>query len=222
MKPHPVTSMAAERRVTLSDGTPGMVRPIRSSDSDALATSLEDLYPDSRIRRFFFDKKRFSDSELKRLANPDGVDHIAYGLAVSPNDDSEFTPIAVGRGIRDKLDEELAEVAIVTADLWQGLGAGTELMRSLSAAAVEVGIRRWLASMFADNIPVLKLLGKFGVQRERRNLGGGIIEVIYEIVEPPGGFFDPPTEVIPAATAADTGSIGHHQPRHAEGDAPKA
>ncbi len=220
-RPHPVTGMAAERPVILMDGTPGIVRTIRSSDSDALATSLADLDPDSRIRRFFFDKKRFSESELKRLANPDGVDHIAYGLAVSPNDDSEFTPIAVARCIRDKLDGEMAEVAIVTADLWQGLGAGTELMKSLSAAALEVGIRRWFASMFADNIAVLKLLDKFGMQRERRNLGGGIIEVVYEIVEPPGGFFTAPTDMHPVATAADIGAIGDNKPGHAEGGAPE-
>lgn len=39
---------------------------------------------------------------------------------------------------------------MVTADPWQGLGAGEELMRSLSAAAMEVGIRRWFVAMFSD------------------------------------------------------------------------
>jgi L-amino acid N-acyltransferase YncA len=63
-------------------------------------------------------------------------------------------------------------------------------MRSLSAAASEVGIRRWLAVMFADNFAMDRLLQKFGRKCEEHEIGGGIVEVIYEIAEPPGGFFD--------------------------------
>ena len=81
--------MNAERPVILSDGTPGIVRPIVPSDREALAAGFENLDPDSRIRRFFFNKKH--------------------------------------------------------------------------------------------------LLNRFGRKCEERNLGTGIVEVIYEIVEPPGG-----------------------------------
>ena len=185
--------MIAERPVTLLDGTRGVVRPIVPSDRDALALALENLAPESRYRRFFFDKKQLSDRELTRLADPDGIDHLAFGLAVWSDDGERMTPVAVARCFRDPEDETLAEIAIVTADLWQGNGAGSELMRSLSAAALAVGIRRWFATMYADNPAVRTLLNKFGKECGHKDLGNGIVEVIYEIVEPPGGFFEPPS-----------------------------
>jgi RimJ/RimL family protein N-acetyltransferase len=174
--------MTGERRVTLSDGTPGIVRAIVPSDGPALAAALEDLAPESRMRRFFYDKTSLSQGELARLANPDGVDHIAYGLAVDL--EGEFTPIAVGRCFRDPDDPELAEIAVVTADAWQGKGAGAELMRSLSAAAYAVGIRRWFAPMFSDNHAMRRLLDGFAVKLSERDLGSGIVELVYGIREP--------------------------------------
>ena len=182
--------MTAVRPVILLDGTRGIVRPITPSDRNALVASLENLDSESRIQRFFFNKKHLSDSELTRLTNPDGVNHLAYGLAVNLDDGTEGMPIAVARCFRDEHEKDLAEIAIVTADLWQNHGAGVELMRSLSAAAMEVGIRRWFAAIFSDNAAIKRLLEKFGTKSEERRLGSGIVEVVYEIVEPPGGFFD--------------------------------
>jgi len=181
--------MSEERSVTLLDGTPGIVRPIVPSDRNALAEALEELDPESRVRRFFFDKKHLSESELTRLSHPDGVDHIAYGLAVKADEESEPLPIAVARCFRDDREKDLAEIAIVTADLWQSNGAGVELMRSLSAAAMKVGIRRWRAATFSDNTAMYHLLNRFGKRCASQQFHNGIVEAIYEIVEPDGGFF---------------------------------
>lgn len=174
--------MIGKRNVTLRDGTPGYVRPIIPSDGEALAAALEDLAPESRMRRFLFEKNSLSKRELARLANPDGIDHIAYGLAVDL--EGEFTPIAVGRCFRDPDDPELAELAVVTADAWQGKGAGAELMRSLSAAAYAAGIRKWFAPMFSDNHAMRRLLDGFAEHISERDLGSGIVELVYAIREP--------------------------------------
>lgn len=182
--------MTKERKVTLLDGTPGIVRPIRPSDRDALAAAFESLSPESRVRRFFFNKNKLGDSELEHLTNPDGIDQIAYGLAVQLEKGVEETPIAVARCLRDENEKDLAEIAIVTADEWQGNGAGVELMRSLTDAAVKVGIRRWFAAMFSDNTAMHHLLRRFGKMCKEHDLGDGVVEVIYEIVKPPGGFFE--------------------------------
>ena len=179
--------MTSERPVTLSNGTAGIVRAIVPSDKAALVAALEELAPDSRERRFFFNKSKLSESELDRLSSPDGIDHIAYGLAVMQ--EGAMTPISVARCFRDREDPGVAEIAMVTSDPWQGLGAGEELMRSLCAAALEVGIRRWFVSMFSDNVAMEHLLDRFGTKCEERMLGGGVVEAVYEIVEPPGGFF---------------------------------
>lgn len=183
-------SNVSGRKVVLKDGTRGIVRPIVPEDRWALADALEDLAEDSRERRFLFNKTRLSEKELRRLSNPDGIDHIAFGLAVESEDDGGMLPIAVARCFRDPDDPEMAEIAFVTADPWQGLGAGAELMRSLSAAAYGIGIRRWFAAMFSDNLAMERLFERFGTKCEQREIGGGVIEVIHAITEPPGGFLD--------------------------------
>ena len=125
--------------------------------------ALEDLAEVSRERRFLFDKTSLSEKELKHLSNPEGIDYIAFGLAVE-TDEGELLPIAVARCFRDADDSELAEIALVTAEPWQGLGAGPELIQSLSATASGVGILRWVAVMFSDNPAMKGLLERFGRQ----------------------------------------------------------
>jgi len=174
--------MIEMRNVTLRDGTLGYVRRIVPSDGAALVAALDDLAPDSRMRRFLFDKTSLSERELTRLSNPDGIDHVAYGLAVDL--EGEFTPIAVARCFRDPDDAELAEIAVVTADAWQGKGAGAELMRSLSAAAHAVGIRKWIAPMLSDNLAMRRLLDGFALKLSERDLGSGIVELVYAIKPP--------------------------------------
>ena len=139
---------------------------------------------------FSFNKKTLSDDELVKLTNPDGLNHIAYGLAVQLAADGEEIPIAVARCFRDGQENDLAEIAVVTTDEWQSKGAGVELMRSLSDHAMRVGIRRWFAAMFANNTAMARLLNRFGKLCEERNLGDGVVEAIYEIVPPPGGFLE--------------------------------
>eukprot|EP00903_Cladosiphon_okamuranus_P003729 g3727.t1 len=149
---------------------------------EALREALEELDAESRRQRFFYNKKELTGGELARLSEPDGVDHLAYGLAVEL--EGEWVPIGVARCFRDTERRDLAEVAVVIADMWQGMGAGRELMRSLSAAAMGVGIRRWFGAMFSNNIAARRLLGQFATLREERDIGGGITEVVYEIEEP--------------------------------------
>jgi RimJ/RimL family protein N-acetyltransferase len=174
-----------EHQIVLNDGTRGIIRPIVLSDRTALAAALEELAPESRMRRFFYDKSKLTETELDRLTSPDGINHIAYGMAVSLDDETEHMPIAVARCFRDKDQNDLAEVAVVIADQWQGMGAGFELLSALSAAARDAGIRRWFASIFNHNTAMKRLLDHFGTMCENRDLGGGVIEVIYDITQPP-------------------------------------
>lgn len=186
MKPIPAAD--SPRKVVLRDGTPGIVRPIIPSDRESLQNAFEELAEETKQRRFFYTKSSLSERELERLSQPDGINHLAFGLAVKIPDEAEMQPIAVARCFRDPADETLAEIAIITADLWQNLGAGAELMRTLSAAAWEVGIRRWFAAMFSDNFAMEKLLQRHGRKCEQRKINGGIVEVIYEINEPTNAF----------------------------------
>jgi hypothetical protein len=65
------------------------------------------------------------------------------------------------------------------------------------------------ASLFPDNIAVVKLLDRVGIQSEKRNIGSGIIEVIYEIAEPPREFFNLSADLITPPTFSDIASFDH-------------
>jgi acetyltransferase len=132
-----------------TDGLPEiLVRPIRPDDKDRLVAGLGRLSKRSVYQRFLAPKPRFSSSELRYLTEVDFVDH--YALVAVPADRPDLL-VAVGRWIRDEERPWQAEVAIVVADDLQGRGIGRMLGRELGTAAVERGIRRFTATMLAEN-----------------------------------------------------------------------
>ncbi len=65
----------------------------------------DSLSQESRVRRYLFNKNWISESELGKLTSPDGVNHIAFGLAVNMDDAAE-QPIAVARCFRDQQEQD--------------------------------------------------------------------------------------------------------------------
>lgn len=169
---------ASFREVVLGDGSIGYIRPLAPTDRDALIAGFDSLSPESRIRRFFFEKKALSEKELHQLTHPDGVDHLALVMEVPMDGGPEALPIAVARCFRDQKDRELAEVALVTRDEWQGLGIGTALMQALSEAAWRVGIRRWFGALFFHHRTIRNLLSRVGRLSEDRAVGSGVVEIV--------------------------------------------
>jgi acetyltransferase len=155
-----------------------------------LVEGFDSLSPESRIRRFFFEKKALSDQEPHALTHPDGVDHIALGLAVAIEGRPEPLPIGVARCFRSQDDPELVEVALITRDDWQGVGSGSALMQSLAEAAWNVSIRRWFGALFCDNRTIRNLLSRVGDLSEDRVIGSGVVEIICEL--PPSTAAIPP------------------------------
>ncbi|MDP0489465.1 MAG: GNAT family N-acetyltransferase [Verrucomicrobiota bacterium JB023] len=173
-----------KEEVVLGDGSRGLIRSLTPQDREALVAGFASLSPESRIRRFFFDKKKLSDEELHRLTHPDGVNHLALGMEVQVEEKGTCLPVGVARCFRDQSNRAQAEVALVTHDDWQGLGVGTALTRCLAGVAWEAGIRRWNAAIFCQNKTVLNLLSRVGLLTEERVIGSGVMEVICEL-DPP-------------------------------------
>ncbi|CAN5148988.1 hypothetical protein BH20VER2_BH20VER2_07680 [soil metagenome] len=120
-----------------------MIRPIRTDEGPTLLAALQRLAPESRVRRFLYDKRSFSEAELHELTHCDGVNHIALVAAVLDDRGAEVEPVAVGRAIRSSPDSDCAEAAFVTADEWQRHGVGKALVQELARRSQQVGIRRW-------------------------------------------------------------------------------
>jgi RimJ/RimL family protein N-acetyltransferase len=163
----------------LPDGASILIRPIRADDKRMLEDGLRQLSDESVHRRFLTPKRSFSRTELRYLTEVDGRDHVAL-VAEDPRQPVRRL-IAVGRFVRLHDDPEAAEVAIVVADDWHRRGVGTALTEQLAAEARRLDVRRFTATMAADNVPAHRLMQKLTSHLERHGSGAGVEELVLEL-----------------------------------------
>jgi nucleotide-binding universal stress UspA family protein/GNAT superfamily N-acetyltransferase len=163
------------RTITLRDGARLTLRPIEPEDKPLLAASFERLSDESRYRRFFTAINRLSSAQLDYLVDVDHRDHEAI-VAVEP---SSGDVLGVARYIRSTVDEASAEVAVTVADDWQGRGLGRALLDRLTYRARQEGVRRFSASVQADNPASLGLLASTGETHRRWETG--VVELVVEL-----------------------------------------
>ena len=163
----------------LPDGAPVLIRPIRADDKRMLTEGLRRLSDESVHRRFLTPKSSFSRTELRYLTEVDGRDHVAL-VAESPLEPARLL-IAVARFVRLSDDPEAADVAITVADNWQRRGLGSLLSARLAEEARRLGIRRFTATMAADNLPAHRLMGTLTDHLEQHHAGMGVDEIVLDI-----------------------------------------
>jgi RimJ/RimL family protein N-acetyltransferase len=162
----------------LLNGTRVLIRPIEPDDKAKLAEGLRQLSNESIRKRFLAAKPRFSSAELRYLTELDGVNHIALVAVLAGNPD---VLVGVARCVRLPDRPDTAEMAIVVGDPWQGQGLGRALATALADAAVAVGIRRFAATLLADNEPARRLMRTFARRLEEGTVSGGVREVLVEL-----------------------------------------
>src|SRR5215210_939966 len=139
----------------LPDGAPVLIRPIRADD------------------------KRMLTDGLRRLTEVDGRNHVAL-VAEHPYGPARRL-VAVARFVRLAEDPTAAEVAITVGDDWQGRGLGTLLSERLAAEARRLGIRRFTATMAANNVPAHRLMARLTEHLEQHHVGSGVDELVLDI-----------------------------------------
>jgi RimJ/RimL family protein N-acetyltransferase len=154
------------------------VRQLNSADQALLADGFARLSLQSRQFRFLTGKPRLSAAELKYCTAIDHHDHEAL-VALSVVDGRG---VGVARYVRRAHDPRAAELAVTVVDEWHRRGLGTELVTRLIDRAGTEGIRRFYASVAADNIAVLRLLRNISVDYVLVGYEHGVME--YEIVLP--------------------------------------
>jgi RimJ/RimL family protein N-acetyltransferase len=164
--------------VRLKSGKEVLIRPIRSDDGPRLKLAYDRLSPESRYRRFLVAKPHLSSSEVRYLVEIDGQRHVAL-VATSPDDAGNI--LAVGRFVSLPEDPGAAEFAIVVADHLQGQGLATALLERLADEALRRGIRRFRATMLADNEPVHRLIRRLARRQPVTLQRGPIDEVEIEL-----------------------------------------
>jgi GNAT superfamily N-acetyltransferase len=100
-----------------------------------------------------------SEAELDALTILDGFDRYAVGATVR-SDDGHVDGVGVARYVRKAGNPDVAEVAFLVVDTYQGQGVGKALLDRLSAAARARGIHRFEGIVLPDNTPAIGLLTK--------------------------------------------------------------
>jgi RimJ/RimL family protein N-acetyltransferase len=188
------------------------IRPIRADDGDRLRASHARLSPESRYRRFLASKPELSSADAQYLADIDGCSHFAL---VATLDDPEGSIIAVARFVSIPDAPGTAEFAIVVGDDYQGKGLATELLTQLAEAAAERGVHRFRATMFADNVPVRRMLHRLAVGDPREARMGSTSEIEIDL---PGAPANPIIRVRRGLTGVRRGITGARRGLSASGN----
>jgi predicted CoA-binding protein/RimJ/RimL family protein N-acetyltransferase len=159
-----------EADVVASDGGVVHLRPILPSDADALVALHSRLSERTRYLRYFGPYPSISPRDLERFTVVDHRTRVAF-IALLGDE-----IIAVGRyeglprpgGDDGDGPPESAEVAFVVEDAHQGRGLGSILLEHLSAAAREVGVRRFEAEVLAQNQQMVRVFRDAGYQVSRQ------------------------------------------------------
>ena len=148
---HPPTTT-----VRLVDGTLVTIRPVSSADRDELLAGFERLSERSRYLRFFTQKPRLTESDLRYLTDVDFEDH--YALGAFADEDGSIRGVGVARWFRLVDRPSAAEASVVVIDAYQRRGIGSALLQSLLESARDSGIRTIVGDFLAENDAIRELV----------------------------------------------------------------
>ena len=162
-----------ERGVILRNGASVRVRAIRPDDERRLLALCGRLSPRTLYQRFF-SFRRLLPEEARAFANVD------YGLrmAVVAEVDDGPEPELVGVARYGPSDEGTADIGLVVADAWQGLGLGTLLLEEILHAGEQRGNHQFSADVLTENRRALRLLARH-TAITRRTVASGVTSVVF-------------------------------------------
>lgn len=125
-----------------------------NKDKAHLVKGFKMLSEKSRYFRFMSPTPYLSDKMLNHLTQIDNQNHLAICVRSLENNDG----IAIGRIIRQKAENHVAEFAITVVDKYQNLGLGNLLFDHLVLAARKNGIEVLRGFFFENNDAMIKMM----------------------------------------------------------------
>jgi acetyltransferase len=156
------------------------IRALRPDDLERERSFVEGLSPQTLYLRLQYSATGASDHELERLLDLDYFDRLAIG-ALAAGATGECI-VGVSRYARIEATRR-AECAIVVADGWQGLGVGSELMRSLVLAARARDIDYLEGSALAENARLASWARRCGFAVRTEPHSGGLVSVQLDLAD---------------------------------------
>ncbi len=157
---------------TLKDGRSVIVRAIRPDDKTTILQGVSLFSNDSLYKRFHGAKTSLTSQELKYYTEIDYLHHVALLAVLKENSQA----IAGGRFIAYDEDAQprIAELAFAVADNFQGLGAGTIMLKHLIKISREIGIETLEADVLVENTAMLRVFEKSGLSVTKIRDGGNV------------------------------------------------
>jgi GNAT superfamily N-acetyltransferase len=135
-----------------------VLRPVRSSDGEALQTYVRGLSQRSRYNRFLGAASELPASELARALAANGRDTLTL-LLTSMADDRE-TVVGEAR-VALSCAERAGEFGMSIADDWQHLGAGSAVLKEIERNAAADGIELLFGdTLWTNNAMIGLALGR--------------------------------------------------------------
>ena len=166
-----VTQTALPAVVRLHGGAAAVIRRVEAGDAQALQQFFRDLSPASRYRRFLRAIRELPEDMLARFTHP-GPAGEAVLIASLPHSRTRIIGVAQYAGTG-----ESSEIAVVVGDAWQRQGLGYHLLAELMNVAVEAGIERIHADVFADNQAMRRLASKLGCRIRTNPLAPFLVQM---------------------------------------------
>jgi RimJ/RimL family protein N-acetyltransferase len=160
----------------LRDGRQVEIRALKPADENDMLAAVDRASAQSLYRRFFGAKRNFSESEKAFFLSVDFVNHVAL-IAVAEDAGRHFI---VGGGRYIVVRPGTAELAFTVVDKYQGQGIGAALMRHLARLASDAGIKKLIAEVLPENLPMLKVFQKSGLVMQTKHRAG-VVDVTLNV-----------------------------------------
>ena len=136
------------------------IRPIQTTDRDALMQFYEALSEESLSLRFHGASSGIADRAARLFCGPDHEHR--EGLVAVLDESGNAGPTIVGHLCLEPSGAHEVEMAVAVADAWQRHGIGRRLLVAAMTWAECHGIDRLRASMLSGNVAVLGLVRSMG------------------------------------------------------------
>jgi acyl-CoA hydrolase/RimJ/RimL family protein N-acetyltransferase len=164
-----------EKRATLPNGTEILLRPIKPTDERLEQEFLYSLSDETIYRRFFSSMGAWPHERVQYYTTIDYDTQMAIIAVVQENGEERM--IGVGRYIRER-NSDMAELALVVGDDWQGKGVGTLLHSYLTQIARSRNVGGFKAEILQDNKRALHVFSKMG-QKVETKFEDGVYKASY-------------------------------------------
>ena len=164
----------SELHETIRGGEHVLIRRLRPEDMVLYPDFLRDVSPEDLRLRFFAHIAELSAEERDKLSHLDYRHEMAF-IAL---DDDTGRMLGLVR-LKDELDEQTAEFAILVRSRLKGHGLGWQLMQRVIDYAKEKGLRRVYGDVLAENASMLQMAAELGFRAD--DMGSGFRRVVLDL-----------------------------------------